>query len=110
MDDSRKELERVLKALNESMKEVSKLRPDKVCAEYQKLNGFAIQNLESDDPEMRKFRRAVMLHPWSCNNTHCVRLREFMYRVGLDNITHPKYGLINKGLVSDEKQTMNKLK
>ena len=110
MNDSRKELERILKALNESIKEVSKLRPDKVCAEYQKLNDFAIQSIESDNPEMRKFRRAVMLHPWSCNNTHCVKLREFMYRVGLDTITHPKYGLINKGLVSEEKQTLDKLK
>jgi hypothetical protein len=28
----------------------------------------------------------------------------------LDNITHPKYGLINKGLVSEEKRTLDKLK
>lgn len=83
-----------------------KLPDDFICKKYLELNKLATKDLDSE--ESRKYRRACMQHPWFCEHPHCLKLREFLKFTGMDKMSHPDYGIMNKEISKEEEKEMEK--
>ena len=49
-----------------------------------------------------------MQHPWFCEHPHCLKLREFLKFTGMDKMSHPDYGIMNKEISKEEEKEMEK--
>ena len=92
--------------LTESMAEKY---PHLVCKEFMLLNKIAMEK-EVGEKENAKHRRACMQHPWLCKHPHCKELAKFLTATGMDKMSHPDYGTINKQISKSEEDSVEELK